>query len=155
MTFYYAYILKNRHVLYPSEDLCARMAGSKFFIERQFHRPLSLREMAGNAFLSKYHYIRVFKSCYGRTPHRYLTEVRVAAAKKLLQTGMPVTQACFSVGFDSVTSFAGLFKKITGASPQACRRKALQESNFEEVQLPRNAHFYGRKHYTKKQSNDN
>lgn len=127
MTFYHGKILEMEKALYPCRDLSRRVVGSKLFIDRHFARPLSLGEMAGNAFLSKYHYIRVFKQYYGRTPHRYLVEVRIARAKKLLQAGMPVMQACFSVGFDSVTSFTGLFKKITGATPQACRRKALQE----------------------------
>ncbi len=130
MTFYHTHILNTAKSFYPSQDLCNRVVESKLFIDRRFTDPIGLREMAGNAFLSKYHYIRVFKSCYGRTPHRYLTELRIARAKKLLQSGMPVAEACFSVGFGSVTTFAGLFKKITGASPQACRRKALQEKQF-------------------------
>ena len=127
MTFYHRHILETAQSFYPSQDLCNRVVESKLFIDRRFSHAIGLREMAGNAFLSKYHYIRVFKSCYGRTPHRYLTEVRIAGAKKLLQSGMPVSEACFSVGFDSVTSFAGLFKKITGTTPQACRKKALQD----------------------------
>jgi len=130
MTFYHTRVLEIAKAVYPNDDLCRRVIRSKHFIDHHFAHSINLHQMAGNAFLSKYHYIRVFKSMYGRTPHRYLIEVRIAGAKKLLQSGMPVTQACFSVGFGSVTSFTALFKKITGVTPQTCRRKALQEKQF-------------------------
>lgn len=116
--------------MYPHQELCNRVVQSKQYIDRHFARPLSLGEIAEHAFISKYHYIRVFKSCYGLTPHRYLSEVRVARAKKLLQSGMTVTEACFTVGFDSVTSFTALVKKLTGSTPQALRSKTLREKQF-------------------------
>ena len=132
MTFYQRHVLEAAATLYPRQDLSRRVVQSKQFIDRHYAQTIGLREMAGNAFLSKYHYIRVFKQYYGMTPHRYLAEVRVAHAKKLLQAGMSVTEACFSVGFESVTSFAGLFKKLTGISPQTCRRKALRQAAQEK-----------------------
>ncbi|MBS1564322.1 MAG: helix-turn-helix transcriptional regulator [Bacteroidetes bacterium] len=132
MTFYERHVLHTAATFYPRQDLSRRLVESKQFIDRHYAQAIGLHEMAGNAFLSKYHYIRVFRQYYGMTPHRYLAEVRVAHAKKLLQTGMSVTGACFSVGFESVTSFAGLFKKMTGVSPQTCRRKALLRTAREK-----------------------
>jgi AraC-like DNA-binding protein len=38
---------------------------------------------------------------------------------QLLRTDMPVTEACFAVGFESASSFSGLFKRLVGTSPSA------------------------------------
>ena len=54
-----------------------------------------------------------------------LTSARISKAKSLLQNDMPVLEVCFSVGFDSSTSFTALFKKIVGVTP-ANFKKAKQ-----------------------------
>lgn len=51
------------------------------------------------------------------TPHQYLKHVRIDKAKEFLKKGIPVSQVCFLVGFDSVSSFSGLFSKTVGSSP--------------------------------------
>jgi AraC-like DNA-binding protein len=38
---------------------------------------------------------------------------------QLLRTDIPVTDVCFSVGFESISSFSGLFKRIVGLTPSA------------------------------------
>jgi len=44
----------------------------------------------------------------------------------LLQAGTPVSDACFAVGFESLPSFSGLFKRITGMSPSAYLKQQQQ-----------------------------
>jgi len=67
----------------------------------------------------------LFKSIYGKTPHQYLTQVRIEKAKELLNQSFSVSEICYSIGFDSVSSFTGLFKKIYSLTPsayqQSCR----------------------------------
>jgi AraC-like DNA-binding protein len=123
MSYYQEQVLAMTRALYAKEDLCRQVVQAKQFIDRHFAQPVDLDTIAGKAFLSKYHFIRVFKYHYGCTPHQYLMEVRIAAAKKLLRTGMPVAEVSYSVGFHSPTSFTGLFKRITGSSPLAFRNK--------------------------------
>lgn len=38
---------------------------------------------------------------------------------ELLNTGVPVTAACYAVGFESLSSFSGLFKRVAGSTPSA------------------------------------
>jgi AraC-like DNA-binding protein len=55
-------------------------------------------------------------------PYQYLREIRVSNAKQYLKEGMAVAETCYSVGFDSITSFTGLFKKMTGFTPYAFQK---------------------------------
>ena len=122
MTFYNKEVIRIQQQLYP-EALYRQVVLSKTFIETYFANPIRLNDMAASACISKYHFIRLFKNTYGRTPHQYLTAVRIAEAKSLLRAGWPVVDVCVAVGFDSVTSFTGLYKKITGATPAAFQHK--------------------------------
>jgi AraC-like DNA-binding protein len=66
--------------------------------------------------------IRSFKKLYGKTPNQYLILVRINRAKELLRNDNSVLEVCFAVGFDSPTSFAGLFKKLVGSSPRSFKK---------------------------------
>ena len=119
MTFYHQQLLKIKADVYPKDYLCDQVIQSKRFIENEFSKNISLDDIASEAFFSKFHFIRLFKNHYGITPYQYLKEIRIAKAKSLLRAGMTAREVCNSVGFDSITSFTGLFKRITGLSPVA------------------------------------
>jgi AraC-like DNA-binding protein len=112
----------------PKIYLYRRIVHAKLFIDDHYHQPINLDDIADEAFFSKFHFIRLFKSTYGKTPHQYLIAVRIEQARLLLQTGTPVTQVCYAVGFDSATSFSALFKKVLRQSPYAYQQQALKRS---------------------------
>ncbi|MEO8403618.1 MAG: AraC family transcriptional regulator [Chitinophagaceae bacterium] len=122
-TYYHTQVLRLHKSLYSKEDLTEQIMQSKLFIDEYFANHLSLDDLARKAFLSKFHFIRIFKKMYGKTPYQHLVSVRIKEAKKLLHTDMPVAEVCLSVGFDSPTSFAALFRKMTGYTPSAFRHK--------------------------------
>jgi AraC-like DNA-binding protein len=107
--------------LYPKVYLYRRIVESKLFIDANFSKRIDLDCISEQASFSKYHFIRVFKNIYGKAPHQYLSHVRIEKAKELLKEDISVTEACFAVGFDSVSSFAGLFKRAVGQTPLAYR----------------------------------
>lgn len=107
------------HEPYQKIYLYKRIVQAKLYIDLHYAEKIDLSNIANEATFSKYHFIRLFKSIYGKTPHHYLTQVRINAARELLKKNISVTEVCDSVGFDSVTSFAGLFKKLTGFSPSS------------------------------------
>ena len=115
---------------YPKAYLFKRLVQAKLFIDQHFSGKIDLDNIADEAIFSKFHFIRLFKSTYGKTPHQYLIYVRIENAKRLLEQGASIAQTCDEVGFESVTSFTGLFKKVTGISPSAYR-----ESSAERQQL--------------------
>jgi AraC-like DNA-binding protein len=113
---------------YPKIYLYRRIVQSKLFIDTNFADNINLDNIADEAFFSKFHFIRLFKKIYGNTPHQYLTNVRIEKAKQLFKADHSISSVCFSVGFDSVSSFTGLFKKTTGFTPSVFQQQqhALQ-----------------------------
>ena len=57
------------------------------------------------------------------TAHQYLTAVRIENAVRLLESGESVKAVCFAVGFDSISSFTGLFKRRVGVTPAAFQQE--------------------------------
>jgi AraC-like DNA-binding protein len=112
---------------YPRQYLYRRVVRAKLFIDAQFSSAIDLDNIADEACFSKFHFVRLFREIYGRTPHQYLTNVRVRHAKELLEDGATVARACFSVGFDSISSFTGLFKRRVGMTPAAYQRVEMKK----------------------------
>jgi AraC-like DNA-binding protein len=80
-------------------------------------------QAAREAALSPYHFIRLFKATFGRTPHQVMIDARLDRAKQLLLAAdLSVTQICLVVGFASLGSFSSLFARRVGSSPIAYRR---------------------------------
>lgn len=115
--------------IYPKLYLYKRIVQAKLFIDDNYADDIELANIAEEAYFSKFHFIRLFKKIYGKTPHQYLTEVRIEKAMQLLWTDVPVTDVCFSVGFESLSSFSGLFKRTVGISPSAY---LSQQQNIKE-----------------------
>jgi AraC-like DNA-binding protein len=108
---------------YPKMYLYRRIVQAKLFIDQHYSERLDLSAIADEAYFSKFHFIRLFKSAYGRTPHHYLVKVRIDHAQRLLSEDVPVAEVSVMVGFESSTSFAALFKKQTGMSPSVYQRR--------------------------------
>ena len=108
---------------YPKIYLYRRIVQAKLFIDEHFGDNIDLDNIADEAFFSKFHFIRLFKTIYRTTPHKYLIVVRIEKAKMLLQNDITVSEVCYSVGFDSVSSFTGLFKRIAGITPSAYQQQ--------------------------------
>jgi AraC-like DNA-binding protein len=102
---------------------------SKAFMVRFYGDKIELDRIAAAAFMSRFHYIRIFKQVYGRTPRHYLRDLRIEKAKELLKKGHSVTQVCFDVGYESLPTFSRVFKRGTGYSPKAYQ--SLNNSNPE------------------------
>jgi len=111
---------------FPKLDLYRRIVQAKLFIDSNYAERIDAGEIADEACYSKFHFIRTFKSIYGRTPHQYLTHVRIERAKELLEQEVSVTEACFAVGFDSLGSFTSLFKRRAGVTPSDYQRQQLE-----------------------------
>src|SRR4029079_16499650 len=98
MTYYHEQVLTIRNHVYPKEYLCAQVIQAKKFIDQHFDNNIALNDMATEAFYSKFHFLRLFKMIYGKTPHQYLTAVRIEKSKQLLKTGISVPHVCFTIG---------------------------------------------------------
>ena len=104
---------------YPKIYLYRRLVQAKLFMDTHYADNIDLNNIADEAFFSKFHFIRLFKKIYGVPPHQYLIQVRLAKAKELLGTKTAVAETCYCVGFESISSFTGLFKRSFGITPSA------------------------------------
>lgn len=97
-------------------------------MHKRYAEPLTLNEIAAEVFVSPYHFSRVFSRTTGVTPGRYLTCVRLFAAKRLLlTTGLTVSDIVCSVGYNSVGTFTSKFTRAVGMSPTQYRDPSVAE----------------------------
>jgi AraC family transcriptional regulator len=92
------------------------------FMHDNCARELSLAEIADAAYLSEFHFARLFKKITGTTPHAYLAALRIERARKLLaETDLPITEVGAQVGYNSQSHFTKIFREATGITPHAFR----------------------------------
>lgn len=92
-------------------------------IEAQSDQPLSLAQLAQEAAMSPYHFLRVFRAVVGMTPHQILLRTRLQrAALMLRQSERPVTEIVYEAGFGDLSTFNRQFRRAIGMSPSAYRR---------------------------------
>lgn len=93
-------------------------------LDQDYAAPLDLAELAAVARLSKFHFHRMFRLTYGKTPAVYLSERRIERAQDLLRaTNLTVTEVCTAVGFSSLGSFTTTFRRVVGVTPGQFQRK--------------------------------
>lgn len=104
----------------------ATVADSVSFINEHFSEPISLEEMAEKANLSLYHFTRIFTKETGFTPHQYLINTRISAAKFMLKSSeTSIKDIAFSTGFNSESNFCSTFKKWLDLTPSQYRNNIL------------------------------
>jgi AraC family transcriptional regulator len=85
-------------------------------------RDLPLEELAGAAYLSPFHFARLFKKLTGASPHAYLASLRVQRAQQLLaETDLSISELSARVGYSSPSHFSKAFRQSTGLTPRAFR----------------------------------
>ncbi len=96
------------------------------YIEENLADDVSLERLAGIAGLSPNYFLAAFRQATGRTPHRYVTELRVARACELLHDPRrPITDVSLAVGFSSQSHLTEVFRRTMKTTPAAYRRTVL------------------------------
>jgi AraC-like DNA-binding protein len=108
-----------------SGDAFGRLCQARDLLREFREMPLSVQQIAREARMSPFHFIRRFEALFGMTPHQFRIQARLDEAKVLLAGGhLSVTDVCMEVGFSSLGSFSDLFARRTGTAPSAFRRRA-------------------------------
>ena len=106
------------------DDLLVHLRRARDHADRHYTEPLDLAQLAAVAGISKYHFQRLFRATYGRSPAAYLTERRIERAQDLLRaTNLTVTEVCHAVGFSSLGSFSSRFRELVGETPSEFQRR--------------------------------
>ncbi len=99
------------------------------YIGEHLQDSVTVEELAAQAGLSLYHFIRVFRRQTGYSPYEYLRNARVNMAKYLLlHTDLPLKDICLRVGFSCESVFCRAFKSAAGLTPTEYRRQAIGSS---------------------------
>lgn len=88
------------------------------YMRRNFSERISLDALCEVAALSKATLVRSFARAKGISPYRYLENIRLIEAKKLLEQGIAPSEAAFSTGFSDQAHFTNFFKDYTGLTPK-------------------------------------
>jgi AraC-like DNA-binding protein len=108
-------------------ELYRRLLRGKDYLDSFFGEETRLEKVASVACLSPCHFHRLFREVFGETPNQYLQRRRLTNAQQLLRsTDRTVTEICLEVGFESMTSFSALFRKIYGCSPREYRSSSQE-----------------------------
>ena len=84
--------------------------------------PISLRDMSRVAYLSTFHFNRVFHQITGLPPAKFISAMRLDEAKRLLlNTNQSITDICFEVGYNSLSTFTRRFTQRVGLGPREFR----------------------------------
>jgi AraC-like DNA-binding protein len=106
------------------EDLHAKLKKSIGLMKKSLSKPITLNELAEEANLSSYHFLRCFRSTYSKTPFQYLTHLRLKEACRLLkQTTLPVNSIASKCSFENDSSFIRLFRKEFKVTPVSYRNE--------------------------------
>jgi len=101
-------------------------------ISRYYMQPKTVKGLAAEIGLSRFHFCRMFHRETGFTPSEYLSLYRLDAARTLLgTTDKPIQQVARSVGIPNVENFSKLFRQRHGLSPRAYRAKVLGANRAE------------------------
>jgi AraC family transcriptional regulator len=108
-------------------ELYRRLLRGKDYLDSFWGDQVHLEEVARQACLSTYHFHRLFCEVFRETPNQYLQRKRLVNARRLLERSeQSVTDICLEVGFESVTSFSGLFRRNFGCSPREYRSRNVK-----------------------------
>ena len=97
------------------------------YMAENFALPLTLDVLASEAGVSRYHFIRLFKSRVGVTPLAHLARLRLEHARGLLKsTDLRIADIAFQCGFGSSNYFSALYAHTFGERPTDTRRVAFR-----------------------------
>jgi AraC-like DNA-binding protein len=98
--------------------------------------PVDLNGAASVVGLSPFHFLRVFASVLGVTPHQYLVRARLRRAARLLaDDSRSITDVAFDAGFADLSNFVRTFHRAAGVSPGSFRRAARGDRKILQERL--------------------
>ncbi len=101
----------------PSPQYDPKIAQTLSYINENLSRPLTVEALAERVYLSKYHFMRLFKAQTGSTVHAYVRQRRLLYAAQLIRRGVSVNKAAADSGFEEYSTFFRAFRECFGVSP--------------------------------------
>lgn len=92
------------------------------YINSNLSSDLTVDSLANGVYLSRYHFMRLFKEQTGTTIHSYIREKRLLYASRLIREGVPAVQAAQESGFSDYSTFSRAFRDCFNARPSDIKK---------------------------------
>lgn len=103
-------------------EIIKRLSRATDLIYAKYDRNLTLDEIAAASCLSKFHFLRLFRVAFGKTPGQFLDEVRIDKAKEqVTKTNLTIQEISRNLGFQNASSFSRMFHNRVGVYPSVLR----------------------------------
>jgi AraC-like DNA-binding protein len=114
----------HRAVHPPSRRDERRITDALRRIAAQAHEQVALTDLAREAAMSPYHFLRTFREVVGMTPYQFVLRTRLHRAAVLLRrSDASISTIAFDAGFNDLSTFNRRFRRVMGSSPRAYRAR--------------------------------
>jgi AraC-like DNA-binding protein/ligand-binding sensor protein len=121
--------LSNQLTVQEANSENPAIARARVYIADQFAEELSLEEVAKQVNMSAFYFCKMFKKATGLTFTDYLARIRIEKVKNLLlNPNKRISEAAYEVGFQSLSQFNRVFRRIAGESPTVYRDRLHQQA---------------------------
>ena len=115
-------------------DIKNKIERVKQFTEKNYHKKVSLDDVANLIYLSPKYFSRVFKEHTGMGFSDYKLQVKIDKAKEMLETSTSnIDEISYKIGYENTESFIRIFKKITNNTPTEYREEYKKRQNTESL----------------------
>jgi AraC-like DNA-binding protein len=116
--------MSNQVMVQESAAEPPSIAKARAFIAEHLSEEIALTDVARAANMSEFYFCKVFRKFTGLTFTNYLSRTRIEAVKeKLLNPHVRVSEAAFAAGFQSLSQFNRMFRRIEGEAPSTYRER--------------------------------
>lgn len=117
-------LLHSKPVINPhNEKEQSRLRKINQFLDANYQRKMELTEVAQLSNLTNAAFCRYFKRMTRLTFTEFVNHYRIDKAKKLLRLDNNITETCYQCGFESISYFNRIFKKVTGENPLSFKKR--------------------------------
>ena len=102
---------------------------ARTILDENFDKNITIPQLARQSGINEAKLKEGFRELFGNSIHTYLLQLRLEKAKQLLlTTNLTITNITYHIGYSHVTHFTSMFKKETGITPGAWRKKYKKDS---------------------------
>ena len=106
-----------------NEELLRALLKAKEVMDTTLFDAIRLDDLALTSGISKYHFIRLFKSVFGISPYQYVKHRKLDLARAELLKGSKVVDVAVQFGYPDTPSFSKAFKQLFGLNPSAIKKQ--------------------------------
>ena len=128
----YSTVEEQLQQLQDSADIIARVEG---YIREHFRENISRNDVAAIVYITPNYLSKLFRSKMGMNLREYINQIRIEEARRLrLTTSLSVSEIAGRVGYDNISYFSTVFRKLVGMSPVDWRNSKREDGEQHDME---------------------